>query len=247
MNAQEEKVVVASVSNVTPEWLKRRMGIMAELDRQLIQAVKNPGTGLTLDQLQLVTEHKNPFAINPENLLADWYKFYRQEFIIEPGNVQIPPQQSGFDRLIVIVQGLTIQQAYDRCADNFPCWKWTDGDLDGAVPTNDRSPNNGAYAIWVRDRVEADEELKNQSANKLQRDGIAGITLLERVIFELKYYKETGKHLDIRNVTLCSGSRDADGYVPDAGWHDDEFDVSYSHLGFAFDDLRARQVVSSAR
>jgi hypothetical protein len=37
---------------------------------------------------------------------------------------------------------------------------------------------------------------------------IRGHYLLERLLYELKYFAETGKHLDIDNLTLCSGSRD---------------------------------------
>ncbi len=45
------------------DWLKKRKNIFTELDRQLIQGLENPGTGLSLDQLQLITEHKNPFEL----------------------------------------------------------------------------------------------------------------------------------------------------------------------------------------
>ena len=68
--------------------------------------------------------------------------------------------------------------------------------------TSERTAKNGPYAIRVRDRVEADEELKNRSARDLQQQGILGITIEEREIFELKYFTETGQHLDIVNWTL---------------------------------------------
>lgn len=60
---------------------------------------------------------------------------------------------------------------------------------------------------YFKKNVEADEELKNLSANDLEKRGGEYITLRERLIMELEYFKATGKHLDIYNVTLCAGSQ----------------------------------------
>ncbi|KKT39348.1 MAG: hypothetical protein UW28_C0036G0014, partial [Parcubacteria group bacterium GW2011_GWA2_44_13] len=65
-------------------------------------------------------------------------------------------------------------------------------------------------------------------------------------LYEAKYFKETGKHLDISNWTLCSGSRYSDGGVPVVGWYGD---YSGMHVGRAFPSgasgsLRSRQTVS---
>lgn len=62
-------IVVGSV--VMLDWLEKRKNIMGELDRQLIQSFQNPGTGLTLDQLQLVTEHSNPFKMLAEQAVEE--------------------------------------------------------------------------------------------------------------------------------------------------------------------------------
>src|SRR3990167_5339132 len=45
-----------------------------------------------------------------------------------------------------------------------------------------------------------------------------GITLRERLLMEILYFKETGNHLDIKGWTICSGSRGSDGGVPDVYW-----------------------------
>jgi hypothetical protein len=67
--------------------------------------------------------------------------------------------------------------------------------------------------------IEADEDLRNMSADDLEKKGIKGITLRERLILELQYFNETGKHLDINNWTLCSGSRDSGGFIPYVYWY----------------------------
>ena len=192
-------------------------------------------------QVRKIFSATNPYA----ELLADWQVFYRDVFGIEAdfSNLTIPTKQAGFDRLLVLAQGMTPQRLYDKCKELFPSWKYTDDDLDKIV-TSDRTAKDGAYAIWIRDRVEADEELKNLSANQLKQQNISGITLEEREIYELKFFKETGKHLDIQNWTLCSGSRCSDGYVPGAGWDGDGFKVGRGGPSDADGLLRSRQAVS---
>lgn len=44
------------------DWLEKKRNIFGELDRQLIRGLKNAGSGLTLDHLQAVVEHRNPFG-----------------------------------------------------------------------------------------------------------------------------------------------------------------------------------------
>lgn len=181
--------------------------------------------------------------------VAIWREIYKIHLGIEldlTTIISVPPHRKGFDRLIVVARGVTIQQAYDVCAKLFPCLKSTDRNLDEAVPTNDRMPTMGAYAIWVRDRIEADEELKNLSANNLAAKSIATLTVLERELFELAYFIETGKHLDVKNISLLAGSRSGSRGVPCACWVGGRFrvDVFWYFPGFSRDLLRARQVVS---
>jgi hypothetical protein len=47
----------------TPDWFKKYSGIMSEINRQVAIGVVTPGNGLTLEQLQMVVEHRNPFEI----------------------------------------------------------------------------------------------------------------------------------------------------------------------------------------
>ena len=176
--------------------------------------------------------------------LEDWKKFYKNNFNLDAdfSGMEIPGKKKGFDRLIVVAQGLTLNQVFDACRKHFPCYRYTD-DLDTAVPTNDRTPTV-AYAIWVRERVEADKEHKNRSADDLKDAEVTGITLLERMLFELKYFLETGKHLDIENVTLCAGSRCSGGDVPYACWDDGGFYIGWYCAISAFPNLRCREVVT---
>ena len=98
-------------------------------------------------------------------------------------------------------------------------WLYAD-DLDTAVPTHDRDANrSGSYIVGFRRYVEADEEFANKSASQLITVNHKGITLPERLILGAGYHVATGQHLDVKNWTLCSGSRDRDGDVPFVRWH----------------------------
>jgi hypothetical protein len=93
--------------------------------------------------------------------------------------------------------------------------------------------------------VEADEAYKNKSAQDLEKEGGKFITLRERLLMELDYFKETGNHLDIENWTLCAGSRYADGSVPDVRWcsYDRGLYVHWCSVDNRYPSLRARAAV----
>lgn len=172
----------------------------------------------------------------------EWEIFYKKHFNLVLDYVIVPNHQLGFDRLIFVAKGLTLNQVYDACAKQFPSWRY-ENDLDRNITQNDRDPKNGAYAIWVRDCQPADEENKNLSADQLVTQQVKGITLLERMLYELKYHDETSNHLDMESVTLCSGSRDSKGMVPIAYWKEEEFGINWYHQDGSNDILRARSVV----
>lgn len=180
-----------------------------------------------------------------ERTVAAWQLLYADMGLnVDLSGVRIPQPREGFTRLVIVAQGLGIEQVYQHCKSLFPCWKVYNQSLDIAVPTNDRDPGSGSYAIWTRDRVEADEELANKSADDLTQEKVPGNGLLERLLLERKYFKETGQHLDISNVTACTGSRDVDGDVPSVYWSDDGLRVSSRTSGYRGPRWRSREVVS---
>lgn len=214
------------------------LGMIADLSHKLQHGVIVPV------ELGKFLKRQNPFAV-PTDLIADWQIFW-QELGSETdlSGLKIPAKQKDFDRLIVDVLDISLDEVHEYCQKLFPCWKWTDKNLSEVITHNDRSAKDGSYAIWFRNRVEADEELKDISANGLKKRNTSGITLKERLIYELKYFKETGKHLDVNNITLCSGSRYDDGHVPFVFWHDDEMRVRRYRAGGAGERLRSREAVS---
>lgn len=174
-----------------------------------------------------------------------WQSFFMKYFGMELdlSEIATPKHQRGFDRVVIVPSGLTINRVIQVCATFFKVYCYYD-DLGNAVAHNDREAKDGRhYAIRIRDRVEADEELRSKSANQLKDESVVTMTLMERLILELKYYDETGKHLDMGNATLCAGSRDSDGSVPDVCWHDDKLCVYWCDPRGSDSFLRGRAVV----
>ena len=143
---------------------------------------------------------------------------------------------------IDIPKGLTLNKAIDDCKKLFLVWSYY-GNLDEGVTENDRTSEK-SYTVWVKKNVEADEENKNLSAGELKEKGHMGITLLERIVLEINYFKETGKHLDMDNITLCSGSRNRDGFVPRADWRG-KFHVDWDDATDRNSGLRSRSAFNS--
>jgi len=130
-----------------------------------------------------------------------------------------------------------VQEALKK---HFPGWEYS-SDLDADIPTNDRDPKNGSYAVWIEDGQEPDERYANKSADDLKAEGHVGPTVLERQLHELDYFVETSNHLDVQNITLCTGSRHRDGGMPSGYWRG-RFSVNWYDSSLRNPYLRSRRV-----
>lgn len=144
-----------------------------------------------------------------------WRKFYQKHFSLDVNfaDVIVPAKPTeGKWRLLFIAAGLTMNQVYDRMKALFARRRYAE-DLDKSVTQNVRDTKK-SYAIWVRDEAEPDTEFLNKSTRQADPDMKIGVTLTERMIHGIDYFSETGKHLDVKGATFCSGSRYSDGHVP---------------------------------
>jgi len=128
----------------------------------------------------------------------------------------------------------TAQYLFNECRELFNCHSY----INLSQIKSDRS---GKYEIDFKPNIEADEDYKNMSADDVK--GIKTITLEERLLMELQYFKRTGQHLDIQNVTLCAGSRCSDGSIPCVYGRYDKLEVYDCRPDDHDDYLRARAVV----
>ena len=128
---------------------------------QVSEMFRQFGTGeLNGDHVQALIEHRDPFKIDMsrDGQIASWCRLFKDLFNlkIDPTTVPIPELKEGFGRLIVVPQGLTLNQVIEVCRERFDNVYSAYSNLDEQVTVNDRT-NNRTYAIWVRDRIEADE------------------------------------------------------------------------------------------
>jgi len=229
------------------------LGQIKDIISVLIQAI--PST-LTKEAAQKIISNKGRLikglqsvfheitgATGFEELLAEWRRFYWEVFgtNVDFSELILPEKRDGFNWLLVMLNGLTANKLFAKCKERFGAWRYTE-DLDTIKSVRATDKN---YAIWLRDRIEADEENKNKSANDCEKQGINGITLPERLLLELWYHWKTGNYLDISNWTLCSGSRNPFGRVPYVDWYDDELYVLYFSPDSSNGCLRARAAVST--
>lgn len=180
----------------------------------------------------------------------DWQRFYLTYFNLDVDveGIHLPLGAEGFDRQLFVAEGMTPNRLYEACSKLFPCRRYTEN-LDAI--TSGRDPAKGAYSIKIQNRVEADEKLKGKSANHLAISDIKGrMTFPERLLYELKYFDETGEHLDVESATLCTGSRDTRlGEVPYVHWDaknnrmNVDWHEPYTPINYGF-SLRARAVIA---
>ncbi len=163
----------------------------------------------------------------------DWEKFYKNflGWSVSFSDVVIPTiPTEGSWRLLFIAKNLTPNKVFD--AWTFKKWRYTE-DLDANVTENVRKASY-PYAIWVQDNIEPDAEFLGKSTKNVDPDMKIGVTLLERMIHEAKYFSETGNHLDVKGVTFCSGSRNSGGVVPYVNLYSDGLVyVNWCYLGFS--------------
>ncbi|MFH1473232.1 MAG: hypothetical protein ABIF06_02380 [bacterium] len=227
--------------------------------------------GAVLAQLPQITEAEQQRYISKPQLLAralrqalavpldlwaearlEHERFYKEVLGMEVllTDIRIPDAENDINMPLIIHNGLMerfggqpIEGLFQIARSRFSSWKYTTDEVLGIViPTHDRHPKDGSYAILVRNRVEADEENKNLSADDCREKGIQGETVLERIFHELFHHWKTGKHLDVANWTLCSGSRTRGGRVPYAYWHDSQFRVDWYYPSYRYPNLRPRSV-----
>ncbi len=227
-------------------------------DRQLASRLKETffqiaEGSLTGDHIQALNEHRDPFArlktknVDIDDQVERSRSLYKSLYRMNPdfSNLYIPERVVGFDRLVIIVKGLNFKKWIETSRTIHEVFLY-DENLDGSVTVNDRTPKDRSYGVWIRDRQEADKELKGKSAERLVAEETKTNTLLERLVAGTDYLFDKKCHMDIENVTLCSGSRGSDGGVPSVGWDADkrEVKVDWYNPSNSDSDLRARAVVS---
>ena len=177
--------------------------------------------------------------------ISDWKKFYRDVFRInvDLSGIKIPERTTGFDRLIVVIPQMTMRTLFEKCDQMFGVWKYFSGEIDDDFVQSERKAAKGAYAIWVKDAIDSDEELKNISKKEFGAKAFYGMTLPERLLMELKFHNETGGHLDLNSATICSGSNFSSWKIPMVFWNGEKMAIDWAELA-SFGTTSFRSVIT---
>ncbi|MEI7452313.1 MAG: hypothetical protein WCK37_03890 [Candidatus Falkowbacteria bacterium] len=192
-------------------------------------------------------QNNNSETAQSKELKQTWTNIYQNQFDkkVDFTNLTVPSFYNPDKHFAIIVaKGTTMNEVVTAIKKKFNVHLYNEN-LDSSATTNDRIADKG-YVIIFNKNIEADDNLKNLSTNKLIEMNISGITLLERLLLEVFYFDNTKKHLDIKNWTLCSGSRDSGGYVPFVHWNSDDSELygDWCSVDFYGGDLRGRAVVT---
>lgn len=232
--------------------MKRQIvGSMSEWSGALKDFFRQIDDGsIVLYNLRMFLEHRDPFATLPDINWAETYNALGMEAEHSEAQKTLEIPSDDYPNLWVVsmVKGATSNKIvaghrklgvqFSLCAE----------DLDNAS-IHDRDPNrDGSYIVAFRRAIEADEENKNLSADMLRERNHTDITLPERLLLGAGFYVTTGQHLDVKNITLCPGSRRRGGGVPSVRWDSDDRRVYVGWCGPGYCDgrLRSRSVVSLA-
>jgi hypothetical protein len=209
------------------------LGMIADLAHKL-----RHGT-LTPEELGLFLKREDPFERS--NWFLEWMRFYKEVFGLSLDFSKIPvcKKREGFNWLFFMAPGLTANKIFDKCSEYFNVWRCRD-DLDKEIGGGE----TWIYSFWLRDRIMADEENKNLSAQECRQKNIYGLNLNERMLLELWYYWKTAKHLDEDASTLCIRSHYLDGMIPSVGWGFDKMQVEGFRPDYSSIGLRARSFES---
>ncbi len=176
--------------------------------------------------------------------VKNWEDFLKKHFSEKQFNLseieipeRTPEQEKEFTRLQFRTSKLDL---FKKCQELFPLVNSTSKDLDEIIKNSDVENS----FIWVRDNEAADEEHKNKSLNMVEKEKLDIETIGDRVLHELKYFDETGDHLDKQTGTLTS-SRDSVGGVLGAYWRVGKFRVDWPYPDNRSDGWHVRQAVSS--
>lgn len=193
----------------------------------------------------------SPRITIPSELAQEQEAFWTAEYGVKANfsGLQIPTPPIGFKARFLVMHEkfATSPEALfqsDESAYGGKVWKFTDSNLDEVVPTH---KHIGTFGFWVADVQEALDgcvggiNLNTQAVEEL---GWVTQTLPMRQVHGRRHFRQHGRHLDQKVVTLCPGSRAADAHVPSVGLSDGGgVNVDTWHLAGANDSLRFRRVI----
>ena len=131
------------------------------------------------------------YATSYEKEIVEWQGFYKQYFGIDilSAFIQISPKKDGFNRLLIVAEGLTLKQVAAVVNKFVPISSYNYENV-----ISDSRPKE-SYGRWVKNQKGGDDDLIDQSANDLRNrsiyQNVSFTTLLEEFLLMLKFFRKT--------------------------------------------------------
>jgi len=155
--------------------------------------------------------------------LKSWVDLYREEFGIGFTNTKIlVPKYQENTWIVLTDPRVTVEGIFSCAGKHFLC--------STSIIKNQSVTDCFPFSNLTVRRFSAEIEIGARGerllADELAALVVRSIILKERMLLELWYFRETGRHLDRSSWTLCNGSRCGDeknALIPRAGWLDGAF------------------------
>lgn len=227
-------------------------GLLLDLMGSLLNLVKEDKrrSEEVVEAFRVMNEHQDfarRFGLDSnfdfvKNQLRRWQLFYFENFNLDKSfaDLRVPSQREGFDKLLVVAKEVSLDKLMETMKRLMPVELHIPG-LSDIV--SDRS-SDWDYAIWIKNSCEVSEEYANLSFNDFKKLGVPGITVLERLLYEMDFFLDTRRHLDAQQRTLCSGSRRFDnGFSITVYWILGRLRIRWCDVDYRDENLRTRSVI----
>ncbi len=211
-----------------------------------LEWINNP-SGLA-EVLEIALSKENAQNYDTHYLKLKWLQFYMLVFDLKLDlSFKLPKHQYGFNGLVIVHPEITENIVYSKCIELFEgkAWSYSKSLTLSCSDKDVAKTRTDPYGIWIKNYTEANMEHPNISCQTHSKnENIYGMTLLERLLLELKYFWETGEHLDTESLTLCYGNfQSRSGHIPYVSWTSDGLEVGTHHIGEYDSYMSIREVI----
>jgi len=213
------------------------------ISRKMLDNLEKPGGPEKIKRiLEILNEPVNRYA----SLITEWEEFYLKYFDIKTNlkDVIIPEitGQGQPKRLVIIIPIISVNKVIKSLKKQFKVVMEVSGP---PAKLKDERNSHKPYAIWVAKSQEPHRKLRSKSADWAKEQNFSGETLLERLLHGFKYWDETGRHLDETFMTVCTGSRYFNGFVPIVSSAENEISIGQNGTNVSLPVLGLREIYSN--
>jgi MoxR-like ATPase len=223
---------------------KKFKKVFGKQSAETIEATHNQES-ITLDLEQKIEEFKDFYAINKIDTPPDFEDSIRKIWENNLDEIQKAVEENGFDEMLLMPANIPLPELNSKMTEGYKAKTWESSNFTeggGFIKAQSQNVDKPRIVLVhkaqnLKDNPELTKTL-NVKGQDLKLDQI--LTLEDYLVFQRKYFKEKGKHLDEDDWTWLatkSGAR-----LVDASWDpsDERVDVIAIDLGSQGEDLGAR-------